>query len=323
MKKILTIFFLMTFLVSCYDDYLKDFDFDGVYFPFQTNVRSVVVGEGMKIEIGVVLGGVRENSRDRIVNYQLDNSLVNEDILLAMKSGFEYVKSSLTNVTELNLLPANYYNLSDNSKFIISKGQHSGTIILQADSATFLSDPATLEAGYVLPLRITTADADTIIESRNYAVIGVKYENMLFGNYWHGGVTTVKDELGNVVQEIKYYTTIPSPDSRAWKLSTVAPSSLVTNGVSDLSSSSKQEFKITLEGGNITISSMPDATYEVLPDGPSSYNKAKLLQDRKIYLSYKYEHEGNWYYARDTLTFRNRIRDGVNEWQDENPENYN
>ena len=323
MKKIISIFLLMTLMVSCYDDYLKDFDFDGVYFPFQTNVRTVVVGEGMKVQIGVVLGGVRENNRDRVVNYQIDNSLINEEILTTMKNGFDYIKTSVANVTELRLLPSNYYNLSDNSKFIISKGQHSGVITLQADSTVFLTDDATLEAGYVIPFRITTADADTVIESRNYAVIGIKYENMLFGNYWHGGVTIVKDEFGNIVEEIKYYTTIPSPDSRAWKLTTVGPSSLVTNGVSDLSSSSKQEFKLTLNGGTITVSSMPEATYEVMPDGPSSYNQAKLLQDRKIFLSYKYEQGDYWYYAQDTLTFRNRTRDGVNEWQDENPENYN
>jgi hypothetical protein len=60
----------------------------------------------------------------------------------------------------------------------------------------------------------------------------------------------------------------------------------------------------------------------VTPDGESRFNRATLLQDRKIFLAYKYEKGGNVYHARDTLTFRNRIRDGVNEWQDENPEHY-
>ena len=32
--------------------------------------------------------------------------------------------------------------------------------------------------------------------------------------------------------------------------------------------------------------------------------------------------DGTFTVVRDTLTFRNRIRDGVNEWQDENPKNY-
>jgi hypothetical protein len=48
-----------------------------------------------------------------------------------------------------------------------------------------------------------------------------------------------------------------------------------------------------------------------------------LLQNRKILLNYKYVNAaGNTCYAKDTLTFRNRVRDGVNEWQDENPANY-
>jgi hypothetical protein len=60
-----------------------------------------------------------------------------------------------------------------------------------------------------------------------------------------------------------------------------------------------------------------------MPDGASTFNRAKLLQDRRIVLSYKYiDASGNTCYAQDTLTFRNRIRDGINEWQDENPSHY-
>lgn len=328
MKKIFAFLLLLAIIASCYDEYIKDFEFIGVYFPYQTNVRTLVVGEGMKVELGVALGGVRENNIDRIVEFQIDesfiqDSLLNAEILLAMKSGYSYISDAVQSVEKLKLIPTNYYSLSDNSKFVIKSGNHSGTIILKADSSAFLADSATILPMYYIPLRITKADADTILESKNYAVIGLKYENMLFGNYWHGGVTTVKDEEGNVIDEVKYYTSIPSPDSRAWKLTTVEPFSLVTNGVSELSSLSENAFKITLNGASIKISSMPGATFNVMPDGESTYNQAKRLQDRKIFLNYKYQNgEGNWCYAKDTLTFRNRIRDGVNEWQDENPENY-
>ena len=323
MKKIMALMILAVTLGSCYEDYIKDFDYDGIYFPYQTNVRTLVVGEGMQIRIGASLGGVRDNTRDREVEFQIDNSLVNAEILAVMKNGYPYIKDALSGVNELKLLPSNYYTLSDNNRMVIKKGDHSGTIILKADSARFLADASTLTAGYVLPLRITQADADTVLESKNYAVIGLKYENMLFGNYWHGGVTVEKDASGAVVSEKRYYTTIPSPDSKAWSLSTVEPFSLVSNGVSDLSSTGKAEMKLTLNGGAITITSLPGATYQVEPDGQSTYNQAKLLQNRRIYLKYKYQNSaGNWCYANDTLTFRNRIRDGINEWQDENPENY-
>jgi hypothetical protein len=323
MKKIIALIFLITVLSACYEDYINDYDYDGIYFPYQTNVRTFVVGEGMKVNVGAALGGVRDNDRDRVVSYQLDNSLINAATLNTMKNGFAYIKNSVVDVTELKLLPANYYTVSDAGKMVIKKGEHSGVVTIKADSARFLADAATLVATYALPFRITNADADTVLAEKNYAVIGFKYENMLFGNYWHGGVTVEKNASGVPVDTIDYFTTIPSPDSKAWALKTVAPFELTTNGVSGLSSSSKPEMKLTLNGGTIVINSMAGATYQVQPDGASTYNQAKLLQNRKIFLNYKYQNTaGNWCYAKDTLTFRNRIRDGINEWQDENPPNY-
>jgi len=323
MKKILFLLVVSLLLNACYDDYVKDYDYDGIYFPYQLDVRTLVVGEGMKIQFGVALGGVSDNVKDRIVDYQIDNSLISAKTLAAMKTAATYIKTAATPVTELKLLPANYYQLSDNSRFIIKAGQHSGTVTLKADSAKFLADASTLIPTYAIPLRITTADADTVLLSKNYAVIGLKYENMLFGNYWHGGVTLEKDAAGTVLKTIAYYTTINAPTSKAWTLTTVEPMALTANGYADISSSSKQELKLTQNGGKITISGMPGASVQILPDGECTFNQAKLLQNRKIFLKYKYVNAaGNTCYATDTLTFRNRIRDGVNEWQDENPGNY-
>ena len=190
---------------------------------------------------------------------------------------------------------------------------------IKVDSVKFLSDNKTLAANYALPFYITKADADSILGPKRYSVIGLRYENMLFGNYWHGGETVVKDASGNVVNTIKYYTAIPSPESKVMNLKTVEPHSLTTNRISDSAGS----FKITLDGNNIIVSKADGSSVEVLPDGESKFNRAKLLQDRKIFLKYKYENaNGTTSYATDTLTFRNRIRDGVNEWQDENPANY-
>lgn len=325
MKKIFAYILPIVMIASCYDDFVKDYDYGAVYFTYQVNVRTLVVGEGMKIQVGVALGGIKENTVERIVNYQLDNSLINDETLTAMKnSSAAYIKNSVSSVTQLELLPESYYRLSDNEKFVIEKGQHAGVVTLKADSVNFLADASTLTATYALPLRIKKAtNTDSVLYTKDYTVIGLKYENMLFGNYWHGGVTVEKDATGATVNTTKYYTAIPSPDAKAWALTTVGPNSLTTNGVSSISSSSKKEFKITLNGGDIVIESMPGATYQVLPDGASSFNRAKLLQNRKIFLSYKYQlGNGNWCYAKDTLTFRNRIRDGVNEWQDENPSHY-
>jgi len=322
MKKILIVLLLAVALGSCYEDYITDFDYDGIYFPYQTDVRTFVVGEGMKIEIGAALGGVRENTRDRIVTFSIDNSLVTANVLATMKGGAQYIKDAVAPVTTLLPIPANYYTLSNNNTMVIKSGQHMGSVVMTIDSAKFVADPKALFANYAIPFNMLTADADTILSTKRTAVIGLHYENMLFGNYWHGGVTTEKDAAGTTISTTVYYTAINQPENKTWKLTTVAPNELVTNGIS-ANTSAKQEMKLTLDGANIIVSTMAGSTFPVTANGPSTFNRAKLLQGRKILLNYKYVNAaGNTCYAQDTLTFRNRVRDGVNEWQDENPANY-
>lgn len=318
-KKILLSLLILGTLSSCYKDYIENFDYTAIYFPYQTNVRTFVVGEGMSIEVGAALAGVRDNTRDRLVNFTMDSKLITSDILETMKNGTNHVKAGVAAVKALMMLPSNYFTISSNNQMIIKKGTYSGTVIIKADSAAFLADPATLNATYVLPFYINSADADSVASDKRYAVIGLRYENMLFGNYWHGGVTTVKDSTGKVVMTTNYYTTIPSPEVKVLNLKTVAPNALVTNLISD----QKGSFQIALDGNNIVVSQAKDSKVIVVPDGPSTFNRPKLLQDRKLYLKYKYANaDGTTSYATDTLTFRNRIRDGVNEWQDENPSHY-
>jgi hypothetical protein len=285
-------------------------------------VRTFVVGEGMTIEIGAALGGVRENTRDRTVTFSIDNSLVNAATLALLKSGAQYVKDAVAPVTTLMPIPSNYYTLSDNSKMVIKSGKHMGSVVMKIDSAKFLADPNALFANYAIPFYMVSADVDTVLQSKRTAVIGLHYENMLFGTYWHGGITTVKNAAGTTLQTIVYYTAINQPENKTWKLTTVTPNTLVTNGYSD-QTTAKGEMRLTLNGTDITVSANTGSTFAVTPNGASTFNRAKLLQNRKILLNYKYTNAaGNTCFAQDTLTFRNRIRDGVNEWQDENPANY-
>lgn len=76
MKKYLFILAATCALTSCYDDYVKDNDTQAVGFANQTDVRSVIVGEGMKFSTGVALGGTIENSVDRPISFEIDYSHV-------------------------------------------------------------------------------------------------------------------------------------------------------------------------------------------------------------------------------------------------------
>ncbi len=324
MKKIIFLLLLGSVITSCYDDYITDYEYNCVYFPIQYSVRTIVQGEKNNIRMGVCIGGVRENNKNRIVNFRLAPEMLNPDTLLLMKTtSMNFVKTEMSTIDQFTLFPSEKYSLSDNQKFLIKKGSPNGIITITIDTALFFRDVDNLHPKYQIPVRITTADADSILKDKSFAIIGLKYESFLYGNYWHGGKTVVKDLNGNILETIKYFTQIPSASANDWELKSISPYSVVSDAVGGLSKTYKAEMKITLNGSVVKIENVNGATYNVEEDGISFYNQAKLLQNRKIFLNYKYQFDGKWYHATDTLTFRNRIRDGVNEWQDENPENYN
>jgi hypothetical protein len=328
MKQYLYTLLALVAMTSCYDDYVKDYTDQAIYFPYQTDVRTVVVGEGMKFQVGVNLAGVIENAEDRIVRFEVDPSLVNAAALTALKEhAFSYIKELCAPIAALAELPAAEYALladgQSTNQIVIKKGDHLGTLTVRMDSAAFLADPSRTSPRFVIPLRLVEASSPGLYPGKESLVVGVRYENMLFGNYWHGGQTVVTDPAGTPLETIDYPTTIPQIDALAWTLATVGPMELHANAVGNELNSTRAQIQLALEAdGSITVSAVAGATYVVTPDGENRFNRAKLLQDRKIFLAYKYEKDGNVYHARDTLTFRNRNRDGVNEWQDENPEHY-
>ena len=106
---------------------------------------------------------------------------------------------------------------------VIPSGWYTGTIDVKADSVAFLNDSVkTRYSTYVLPFRITNrGEIDSLVKGKDYNVVGTMYENMLFGNYWHGGAAVVNRAANpNPFQRadtvITYYTTIPVPDGVIW-----------------------------------------------------------------------------------------------------------
>lgn len=191
------------------------------------------------------------------------------------------------------------------------------------DSLAYFAGSASTAPDHVIPIRITGAGDTGLIEGLETTVIGVRYENMLFGNWWHGGEAVVVDSEGGE-ENIYYHTEIPQSDNLVWTLTTAGPHTLTTNAIGNEQNSSTPKMLITIDEktGEVTVASAEGSPYTVEPDGESSYNRAGLLQNRKVFLNYKFTKNGATWHCKDTLTFRNRIRDGVNEWQDENPDNY-
>lgn len=152
--------------------------------------------------------------------------------------------------------------------------------------------------------------------------MAVKVENRFYGNWYHGGRSRVTmDSNGAVIDDNIYTLSLPQSDNRIYILTTEDFNVVTTNKFAEKDG----KLKLTFNEDNTVTVEDPSGKYQLEPINglPSHHNGAKLIQDREIYLNYKYsDGKGKTTIVTDTLVFRNRIRDGINEWQDENTINY-
>ena len=127
------------------------------------------------------------------------------------------------------------------------------------------------------------------------------------------------------LNKIKYFTTVPAvSESKVWSLKTVGPSTLSVNGYFSADVTPNPQMNLVLKGNNLGLSAASGSAFAFTQEGPCTFNRSKLLQERKLFLKYRFTNTvtGYTYDCTDTLSFRNRLRDGINEWYDENPSHY-
>src|SRR5690606_1581553 len=129
--------------------------------------------------------------------------------------------------TPIKILPPEYYTLSPADKITIPSGSFNGLVLVQLTDA-FLDDPLAIGANYVIPLRLTDTDADSILRGmpaigvdnpdrneptdweagalpKDYVLFGIKYINPYHGNYFHRGKDVTLDGSGNPVSTVVYH----------------------------------------------------------------------------------------------------------------------
>jgi hypothetical protein len=227
MKKILFISaIVLAFLTSCenQDWEFPDFEYQSVYFAYQTPMRTITLGEDIfdtsldneyKCMIMATTGGVYNNPSNITINFAVDNSLCT-DRNFGEKGG------------DLVAMPDNYYSLAANN-IVIAKGSRTGGVQVQLTDA-FFADPLAITNTYVIPLRMTSVqNADTIlsgktdksdarlsiagdwdVQPKNYILYAVKYINKYHGFYLRRGKDVVTGKNGNtdlnetIVREDEY-----------------------------------------------------------------------------------------------------------------------
>lgn len=340
MKKLLIFIALQCTLVACYDDYIMDYDHSAAYIAYQYDMRTFVYGEDVELGFTVALAGVSKNDKDRFVQAHIENALLTTNLSdLCPEAGLtaftaidafkgnalfgdvsqpyvvDEVKSS--GISSFAALPESYYTIEGLDNLKIVKGRHTAEVFLKPTPELF-EDVNIVKPYYAIGFQIDAAQTDIIIPEKSFQVMAIKVENRFWGNWYHGGRTRViKNDDGKVVSDESYSKVLPQADSRNYVLTTETVKSVITNKIGAQDGSLRLKFTDTDE---IIVE---DATNEKQIrniNGQRSYhNSAKYIQDREMYLNYAYSNnDGTTTYVTDTLVFRNRIRDGINEWQDEN-----
>ncbi len=316
MKKVLYLALTLLLATACYEDYVTDYGTSAVFAAYQYDLRSFVLGEEASFQFQVALGGVMRNEKDRKVTLSLDDALLTGAVAGMKdnsKASGDYVGTAVTDagITAFKPLPASYRTIEGMDGLTIRKGAHTAAVTIKATDA-FISDPDAFKPAYAIAFRIDAADADTVLQNKNYAVIAVRCENRFFGFWSRSGLVRTYDWTGAKTGESS--ETASLADSRQYELTTVGANSVSCNKVAGFSG----QMTFTFNGNDITVSSDDGKI-----SGSGSFNGETLLQERKIFLRYRVnKDDGGYDDVRDTLSFRNRIRDGINEWQDENPAHY-
>ena len=331
--RILSFAALLLPAAGCYQSYVKDYDRSAIYVAYQWDLRTFVVGEDQAFRFTVGLAGVMDNKADRAVDVSVRDAMVTGDIaslLQLPKTGSlyaidglngraavgafsgDYIGLALTaaGVTALEPLPASAYVLEGLENLKIAKGNHTGTVTVRATDS-FIADPRAYVPGYALAFGIDRADADEVPAEKSFSVIAVRCENKFYGYYTRAAHVKATDASGKVTE---YDVEASTVDDFVYTLTTVDAATVR----SDKRAGVAGEMLLTFQGGNITVSSEDGRV-----QGTGRFNGARLLQERALELQYVVTGEdGSRTETTETLAFRNRIRDGVNEWQDEHPENY-
>jgi len=304
MKRIFPGLLLATFmLASCENDPIEfdNYTKQSVYFPLQYPVRTIVLGEDRidntidlqkAFHIGISIGGMYENTADRIVDFKLDPSIF-PDVTAPVLKDTLYGRDMNNINSKLFILPANYYTMVPDAKVTVPKGSFNGLIRVNLTD-DFFNDPNAFKLRYVLPLRITatpdgfellsgkvsapsivsprwyvTADWATGFLPKDFTLFAVKFINPWHGTFFHRGVWK-KDAV-----ETKYHAIDISANQTA-KVETIGLKKATYNRMGgNLGNAFKSllTFSDDVNGvGDIIVSQAPGTTYTI--SGIGKYYKS-------------------------------------------------
>lgn len=331
MKKVfLMSFILLSILTACNKDWeFPDYKYTTVYFPYQSPVRTLVLGEDLfdntldnqhKFMIMATMGGVYENKKDVIIDFSVDNSLA------------QNLKFGSAAAADVIAMPENYYSFPKEKKILIPSGELMGGVEIQLTDA-FFADPRAIKNTFVIPLKInsvTGADSvlvgktsvtspdrrkasDWAVAPKDYVLYAVKYINPYHGVYLRRGIDEVKGSNGNAALDttVIYHNAFVEKD----EVVSVFTRSLTEDTVS-LNAKNKGNinvpFRLVLNfnsSGDILISAPASATTYTVSGSGKFVKKGDMWGNEKrdvMHLKYQVDFGTTTHNFTDTLVMRDR-----------------
>jgi hypothetical protein len=305
-----------------------DYKYTTVYFPYQTPVRTIVLGEDIydnsldnqhKFMIMATMGGVYENKKDITLNLSVDPSLT---------QNLKFQTSTGSNVMAM---PQNYYTLPKDMKIVIPSGKVTGGMEVQLTDA-FFADPLAIKNTYVIPLRINSVtNADSVLrgastrpspDARNaadwstvpkdYVLYAVKYINPYHGSYLRRGVDQVKGSGGNTALDttVVYHNAYVEKDQvTALFTKSMTQDSISLDAKNKGNTNLPFRLQLTFDAtGKCTVTGPSGAAYTVSGNG-EFVKKGDMWGNEKrdvLHLKYQVDFGTTVHSLTDTLVLRDR-----------------
>ncbi len=280
-------------LGACYNDYVHDYEEPNMGFALTNPLRTVIAERDMTIYVGVSIGGKREVDMSDWARFVIDESLVEGN--------------------GLELLPANYYELSDPNTFRVRKSNLAVADVGITFTDAFYNDPLSLTTHYVLPFRMTENSIGAIRAGADSSLVAIKYISNYAGTYYLLGEVTEVDAAGTAIGETVNYQNKDLINNQTCTFTSEGPRTVVRPGVGNSvaaasgsvrltvnSAADASTYDVTMEGVNCTLTS---ATGKYVKEGEYTFNSGDVKAPQ-FNLEYTYEKEGRYYKVSEKLVLR-------------------
>ena len=320
---------LFAALAACNKDWkFPDYKYTTVYFPYQSPVRTIVLGKDIydntldnqhKFIIMATMGGVYENKKDISLGVEVDNTLA-ANLKFGTASGDTVLA-----------MPTAYYTLPKGTSIVIPSGKVMGGLEVQLTDA-FFQDPLAVKNTYIIPLKITSvtnADsilsgksdlpspdrrkaADWILTPKDYVLFAVKYINPYHGFYLRRGKDDVTGAGGNTALDtnVVYHAPYVEKD-QVCNAATTALNQVSISLNAKNKGNVNVPFRLILNfdnSGKFTISGPASTTYTVTGSG-ELVKKGDIFGNEKrdvLHLKYQVNFGTTTHNLTDTLVLRDR-----------------